>query len=951
LACSFYKAFLILQKERYTTPMLLFIEHLIAELLMKNKLSKLTIPTHQDTEIFVVNNAGVFALYSMLQQIKTSTSKMFLFIYPGYWLDLVHSAYQDNQWGQTPLGLPVHARYIFYRLFPSHDETEFLKWHQIKKLRQELIYLICQHPNVLYFSGEPSFSMLADGTYHIDIAAHTPVQITAIKKPVLYTWLREPRRNNLSLGIPTSIVNLYQMPPEQHPKTVCVLGAGLSVVWALRDFHANIVSFHLPNDLIIEIPANAGIDTTRLKRVLIDTTKMALIPNSTHTIRYLNDNGTIEFTCPFYDAIGHQFVTYSGASLFGAGLHGSALRSCDWVAPKNLPIGSLTFSYAHIAHEMREFRTWLGAPSYYCQNYFIPAFRETAAAHGIYLSDHFFSHLRNLIMLEENALSPEVNLLLFERAFNRSSPNTSYRHFSEFLRPRLMSTHYHAHPVEMTSLEKMTFPTPLMDDLIALRLFFETHLAYLLSQASFLMPATCKLARIAAETMEHHHDLLIHLIEKNPSFQLTIYSEEKFSSFHPPLDYCRDPEKLFKEFVNTLNTSKDLMKVVHLICMFAFRIYPHLIESVSQGSQFSKFLDRFNLNTTFRNEKMRLNLPTSNLPLKKTFFGLTNKTDIPMVPPHTYTGGFFYTEDQHYANTIKLLDIGFLTGPSGHTSRILSFAASYHFSPTEIEQLALAAFAYLAGGGNHNFHEVFVVAESFGVQYEPGTYSVLPETIVNSTDYQMVLNKLKIELNRILVKYPNYQKPILKRIGPYYGLQQHFHGDELETNSQAIRYQENECVLAQFPVHFSKSFFLSFIVSYSQTALKINKMPNRVIELNVITLNTLMLYFLYGPETLLIYLLTKIFSYKNVAGEQYLQPIVLTVATMLSLFLSNDPAMTLTLSVINTLLSCVGSFTGKTSGEYVAMRFFSPQIDPIKKDRGLAPYNAPYFSDHQNLKI
>jgi len=69
----------------------------------------------------------------------------------------------------------------------------------------------------------------------------------------------------------------------------------------------------------------------------------------------------------------------------------------------------------------------------------------------------------------------------------------------------------------------------------------------------------------------------------------------------------------------------------------------------------------------------------------------------------------------------------FATGASGHTATMLLGAK--HFG-VDLQDYALAVFAFLTAGGNHSFHEVMVVAKHMGVDYEVNHYlACIPDRI------------------------------------------------------------------------------------------------------------------------------------------------------------------------------------------------------------------------------
>ena len=81
----------------------------------------------------------------------------------------------------------------------------------------------------------------------------------------------------------------------------------------------------------------------------------------------------------------------------------------------------------------------------------------------------------------------------------------------------------------------------------------------------------------------------------------------------------------------------------------------------------------------------------------------------------------------------------FVAGPSGHTACLILGAQFYGLKTVEeLKEYALACFAFLAGGGNHSYHEVMFAANRVsGLPHDLGGYDrSLPETFKNSLIYR-----------------------------------------------------------------------------------------------------------------------------------------------------------------------------------------------------------------------
>ncbi|MHB1947113.1 MAG: hypothetical protein ACYCQI_03230 [Gammaproteobacteria bacterium] len=73
----------------------------------------------------------------------------------------------------------------------------------------------------------------------------------------------------------------------------------------------------------------------------------------------------------------------------------------------------------------------------------------------------------------------------------------------------------------------------------------------------------------------------------------------------------------------------------------------------------------------------------------------------------------------------------FATGASGHTATLLLGAKTFS---VDLQEYALAIYAFLTSGGNHSFHEVMIVAKQMGAHYEVNNYLVSIPDAIKQTD-------------------------------------------------------------------------------------------------------------------------------------------------------------------------------------------------------------------------
>lgn len=89
-------------------------------------------------------------------------------------------------------------------------------------------------------------------------------------------------------------------------------------------------------------------------------------------------------------------------------------------------------------------------------------------------------------------------------------------------------------------------------------------------------------------------------------------------------------------------------------------------------------------------------------------------------------------DSKFFINATETLAMPFVAGISGHTGSMLFNAILIADLDTGARQeYAMAAFSYLANGGNHSFHEVMSAASHAGVEYREGEYaSAVPVSMV-----------------------------------------------------------------------------------------------------------------------------------------------------------------------------------------------------------------------------
>lgn len=904
---------------------------------------RLFINNGRETELFVVNNAGLFGLYSDLLLGFLAKANVIL-AYPGFWLDKAHSNHNGDLWGHSPINLPPMAQLLFFEIFPKHNPFERMTWLHFKALRTHLLQRIIAFENVIFFQGDLSVSR-TDSTTEIAFQ-NNENDTLSIRGPITFHyWLRKAKENKLQLGPSTPAYQLYQLAPNQYPNPVCILGAGLTTAWIVRDFNVTVISLYLPDDPQIIIPANAGINMSLLHRLLIVPDRISLVAN--HTINYRPTKDPMlpnQVICPLYDAIGFE-PTGAPKSILNLqqGWSIKTAKECHWISPKTSPRGSLLYSYTHLAHESHHFPAWFGNhPGQYCENYFIDAFTAQLHDLGVAVPKHFFEQLKSEIQGLEDTVEEKTLLNIYSKIYNVTSDRPDqFTVFMNFIAqsPKVFFSPSKAVRGQFPPLLEMdpskTNPGLLSQLIQDARGYFETHLAYSLGQNRQVFLSTQKVAHAVHQLMTTNRDLILAMIKENPMFQLTVYSDEKFARFYPAINQCLPAEFLFELFQRVLGEGQDLFALMHLICMFGFRIYPSLPLD-SKRSIFEKKLNLFESNTTFRNENSRLQSITPEL--KKTFFGLV-PTELPDVSAHTTSLGKYHTNDLAYAALLQRFGMAFITGYSGHTSRLLSLAFTFT-SLTLEEQKAFTAgaFAYLAGGGNHHFHEIYAVARLFGLPLVDGAYTeALPKDYIESQAYIQVQNKIKTKLLEIAAQNPAHAAALSCAGFYYFGFQpsdgNHTCVESAQMGSSPPPSMvSREDLLRSSPQLSSagilllksgtKHFCCSASERFVSHSLILHGVNPDYASIASSLSYCMALYCLYGKNEVFMHLFLKLLSNNNYISPEIAKRVSLLLTIILTLYTEELSSTTVWIFISQLIIASIGSKAGTSFGGLLANGLF-----------------------------
>ena len=227
-------------------------------------------------EIVIGSHASVFALLATLARHGKEAHPDVRLIYPGSWFDHFHPDHNNKEWGQTVLGLPKIARDLFASIYPTHSNNDYVKWEQLREVKNATLELLTTVYEVPIYYGEPSIEVsLQDGfkIRLIDLNSEESYEFFTPSQTHFYLWHRIPRKHQLMAIPQRPSTEIYQISTSllPHDIDIVVLGAGLSVVWLAKHFATptrKIVCLKRESDqLDTSIPANRLVDYEKIIQV------------------------------------------------------------------------------------------------------------------------------------------------------------------------------------------------------------------------------------------------------------------------------------------------------------------------------------------------------------------------------------------------------------------------------------------------------------------------------------------------------------------------------------------------------------------------------------------------------------------------------------------------------------------------------------------------------------
>ncbi len=396
--------------------------------------------------IFLASNSLIYGI----DKISTIATKIPpIVVLAPMWLEKVHSSHYSHKWGQTPLGLPEHTRALFYRLYPNYPNDEYVTWKQILEVRQlevaELEKLHKQGEIILYDLRAADIKQYEQGklldlkykdeNYIMSTNGVPIIEIPKDRLGMVYNFLSLPQEvsaEQRQLGLFTRPhTELYYLQPDKIPKNLLIGGTGLSTVWLRKHFPTveNLFVIARRRDSKLpKIPSNEGVDYSSIKLVthddlLIDkgTGDFAIQDPLTGTLVENINPGTC-----FYSAIGYRPYTELTSCIPDD--HKITLetgKELTWIAPKNIPVGSLTqrlMTFYYLSELYGDYN-YAYEMQYYTASVTPMQLQQRLHQKNIELHPDFFDRLGKAIKELDNPVDKEHEIDLYMKAFIVQKPS------------------------------------------------------------------------------------------------------------------------------------------------------------------------------------------------------------------------------------------------------------------------------------------------------------------------------------------------------------------------------------------------------------------------------------------------------------------------------------------------------------------------------------------------
>lgn len=387
-----------------------------------------------ETELVLTNNAGMFGAYwSLNHHASVEHSAVHVVCFP-FWLDKINPQHENRDWGQTLLGLPTTIRTIFKQIYPNYPLDKLITWKMMQELRNftvhELKAMQRVHLHDLrgdhYPTDYKGFFKIALDAEKIKLGFRDQTILTVPASTEVYNWVKVPRLHRLSFLPERSHTDLYTHHPKIVPSPILIMGDGLSVVWLQRDFPKHQVIAIVPdkNARLPELPANAAVNYDKIAKITVDD--ILEVQDEQITI-HLNGKTVRIPSSNYASAIGYiPYTDLTSQIPNNQKTERLEIPADSWIAPRNIPVGSLTQSLTKFFEETGNLDG-----TFELQFHHIPSIVEVLRTRlhndfGIELKEAFFDKLRLNISTLKDPLNEAGELNLFVDTFKdaQNSPPT-----------------------------------------------------------------------------------------------------------------------------------------------------------------------------------------------------------------------------------------------------------------------------------------------------------------------------------------------------------------------------------------------------------------------------------------------------------------------------------------------------------------------------------------------
>lgn len=404
--------------------------------------------------IFLANNSLLYAVNQVLPNFSGSFPP-YVIVAP-FWLDKAHSDFDTNDWGQSILGFPPAFNEVFFKLYPNFPPDKFLSWLQVKETRNsqvenlkllhkqgKIVLLDFRDQSVAAYEREKLFKMTNQYevmSLFVD-GASSPVFSESLNNlGQVFNYFSVPR------PLPPEVVDVgFQLRPHTSlyhnsiamaPSSIMVYGAGLSVVWLAKHFPNSLVWCIKKDDRELpQIPSNSDVSYADIKMIKLQDLMMDINDPKVAWVKLSGSEELLKFRISeeVFTARGYEPYTNLTAALPREKVRlyteFNGMPDVDWIAPQNIPVGSLTHRLSVFFYQARRYNLLAETPynlQYYIAGVTPTILQKRLLEQNVVIDDHFFVKLKELIQTLANPLESEgKEMELYCNAFSNAGSTIS----------------------------------------------------------------------------------------------------------------------------------------------------------------------------------------------------------------------------------------------------------------------------------------------------------------------------------------------------------------------------------------------------------------------------------------------------------------------------------------------------------------------------------------------